>query len=237
MKYAITISETQSRRALQQAVRSQGQVILEPRQQPDRSLLGFVTSGDDDVLVVELTGGSRPWLVDLVGRHVGVQLYLEERYLFDSKVLAGPSWHDAEQLTLECPRTLQVIQRRRFWRAQLAPSSSVTIRWTHAGRAQVAKGPLLNVSAEGLACKLESGAAQLIAAGIPLVCEFRLPDTHASYRFRAVVRNSAPASDDACIVGMEFDIAPEDADGAAAQQALRDALYRPRPESAEVPAP
>lgn len=228
MKYAISISERQSRRVLEQAVRMQSQLLIEPTGMPDRTMLGFVASGDADVVVAELTGPPHPWLRSLTGRTVGVQLFVQERYLFESCVLAGPSWHDGEQLTLTAPRVLQVVQRRRFWRAQLAPSIRVALHWRNGGRPQHTHCPLLNVSAEGLACKLDAGAAQALGVGNRVSCEFRLPGANREIRLDAVVRNCSPASDDTWIVGVEFELNPADPGVAAAQQELRDILYRPQ---------
>ena len=165
MQYAIEISERQSRRVLELAVRMQSQLLIEPVGIPERTVLGFVASGDPDVLVAELTGPAHPWLRELVGRNAGVQLFQDERYLFNSKILSGPTWHEGEQVTLESPGIVQVMQRRRFWRAKLAPSSPVSLRWTSNGRSLHTNGPLLNVSSEGLACKLDAGAAQSIGIG------------------------------------------------------------------------
>lgn len=225
MQYAIDISERQSQRVLEQSVRMQSQLLIEPVGIPERTLLGFVGSGDSDVLVAELTGPSHPWLRELVGRNAGVQLFQEERYLFNSKILAGPTWHEGEQVTLQCPRILQVMQRRRFWRAKLAPSSVVSLRWSAAGRDLHTNGPLLNVSSEGLACKLDAGAAQSIGVGGRVKAEFSIPQSAGAFHFHAVVRNCSPASDDSWILGVEF-MTEGDGEQGAAQQRLRDLLYQ-----------
>lgn len=195
---------------------------------PERTMLGFVASGDAEVLVAELTGPPHPWLRELTGRTIAVQLFADERYLFDSCVLVGPTWHEGEQLTLAAPNVIQVMQRRRFWRAQLAPSTRVTLRWRNGGRPQHTTCPLLNVSAEGLACKLEAGAAQSLGIGARIACEFRLPGSPRDFRFEAAVRNCSPASDDMWIVGVEFDLDPNDSASTELQQELRDALYHPQ---------
>jgi hypothetical protein len=225
MQYAIDISERQSRRVLEQAVRMQSQLLIEPVGIPERTILGFIASGDSDVLIAELTGPPHPWLRELVGRNAGVQLFQEERYLFNSKILGGPTWHEGEQITLQCPRVLQVMQRRRFWRARLAPSSLVSLRWTHGGRPLQTNGPLLNVSSEGLACKLDGGAAQSISVGGRVQVEFRIPQSAGAFHFDAVVRNCSPTSDETWILGMEFRV-EGDEEQLAAQQRLRDLLYQ-----------
>lgn len=234
MKYAIGLSERQTRRVLAQAARGNAQVIIEPIDLPDRTALGFVVSGDEAIMVVELTGARHLWLSELVGRMCGVQLFLGEKYLFNTRVVAGPAWHGSEQLTLACPETVQVVQRRRFWRAQLAPSSEVILSWNgHHGRERTAAA-LLNVSSEGLACRVPSGTTSVLSVGRKLTVEFRLPPDRTPYVFEALVRNAAPSSDDALILGLEFHVSPVDEVAAARQQQLRDALYQPRYRTAEV---
>ncbi len=227
MQYAIDISERQSRRVLEQGVRMQSQLLIEPVGIPERTILGFIASGDSDVLVAELTGPPHPWLRELVGRNAGVQLFQEERYLFNSKILGGPTWHEGEQITLQSPRVLQVMQRRRFWRAKLAPSSMVNLHWNTNSRALHTNGPLLNVSSEGLACKLDAGAAQSIGIGGRVRAEFKIPQSSSIFRFEAVIRNCSPASDESWILGMEF-LTDGDEAQSAAQQRLRDLLYQSR---------
>lgn len=233
MQYAIDISERQSQRVLEQSVRMQSQLLIEPVGIPERTVLGFVASGDSDVLVAELTGPPHPWLRELVGRNAGVQLFQEERYLFNSKILTGPTWHEGEQITLRSPRVLQVMQRRRFWRAKLAPSSVVSLRWSSSGRELHTNGPLLNVSSEGLACRLQSGAAQSIGIGGRVQAEFKVPQSAGAFCFQAVVRNCSPASDDSWILGVEFVIDGHEA-SAAAQQCLRDLLYQSQASECEA---
>jgi len=225
MQYAIDISERQSRRVLEQGVRMQSQLLIEPVGIPERTVLGFIASGDVDVIIAELTGPPHPWLRELVGRNAGVQLFQEERYLFNSKIISGPTWHEGEQVTLQSPRVLQVMQRRRFWRAKLAPSSFVGLCWTSAGRRLHTNGPLLNVSSEGLACKLDAGAAQSIGVGGRVQAEFKIPQSPGTFQFDAVIRNCSPASDESWILGMEF-LAEGDEEQTLAQQRLRDLLYQ-----------
>src|SRR5262249_53449332 len=174
------------------------------------------------------SGPPHPWLPELIGRTAGVQLFADERYLFETHILAGPTWHDGEQLTLSAPSVVQVVQRRRFWRAQLAPSTQVTLRWRNGGRPRHFTCPLLHVSAEGLACKVDACLTQSLAIGAQVSCDFRLPGSPRELQFDAVVRNCSPASDETWIVGIEFDAQPIDPESAAALQELRDVLYRPQ---------
>lgn len=237
MKYAIGLSEHQTRRVVQQSIRSQAQAIIEPADLPDLTLLGFVASGDDSIFTVELTGARRHALDRLVGRMVGVQLFCGEKYLFNTRVVTGPTWHAAEQLTLACPQSIQVVQRRRFWRAQLAPSSAVTVQWRgHRGPEQ-ADAALLNVSSDGLACKLNAGAALVLTPGRRVQVEFLIPPARAPFVFEAIVRNAAPSSDDGCIVGVEFQINAVDQAAVEMQNTLRELLYCPQSNSMEVASP
>lgn len=228
MQYSIALSERQSRHILDQVIHANAQITIDPIGKPQRSLVGFLASGDDDVLVVELTGGAQPGLNDLVGRCVGVQVFSDDRYLFNSTCVRGPSWHDADQIALKTPRVLQVMQRRQFWRAQLAPSSEVTLRIDRNGRPVQLTATLLNVSCEGLACKLAEAAAAPIDADAQIRVSFELPGTETPFEFDAVVRNRTPTSEGGCIVGMQFERTSENTQHETMLTRLSEFLYRPR---------
>jgi hypothetical protein len=101
----------------------------------------------------------------LVKSHADVQLYGEQRYHFAATIAASPKWGDTQAIALERPSTIQVVDRRRFWRAKLAPSSRVNLEWVHCGSQQKHVAILLNISADGLACRLDDLAASAIEPG------------------------------------------------------------------------
>lgn len=238
MQYAISLSPRQTKRVLDQFTHASAQVMIEPIGLPDRALVGFVAQGDDDVLIVELTGRTQPWINELVGRCVGVQVFADDRYLFNTNIVRGPAWFDGERIALQTPRVVQVMQRRQFWRSQLAPSSQVTLTWeTGSGRKTSLTAALLNVSCEGLACKMDESAARAIGVGTPLNVSFALPGTTTRFHFEAVVRNQTPTSEGGCIVGTQFERFSEDPDNEAMFSRLSEFLYRPREVQTAVGAP
>src|SRR5262249_36774915 len=145
----------------------------------------------------------------LVGRYVEVQVFIDQRYLFISHVVTTKVKLERRQLAVERPTVIQALQRRRFWRANLAPSSSARITQSVRGKSVVIDPALLNISAEGIACRLPPKLANGIQVDDTCDISFTLPHTALPFNFAAVVRNVTPASDDATIVGLQFEFSSD----------------------------
>ena len=63
---------------------------------------------------------------------------------------------------------------------------------------------LLNISPEGIACRLEQSAADAIERRATLTAIFELPSCDQPFHLRALVSNKTPASEGCSIIGLQF---------------------------------
>lgn len=146
----------------------------------------------------------------LIGTYCDATLYLgESRYLFSTDVLAatcvGPS--DEVRLLVACPETLQVAQRRRFWRFCMAASSQVQLSWTNPdGTTGAGVGWLCNVGADGIACRASVRVADQLGIGEQVKVDFALaPGDPQRFCLPATLCNKTPAgTKNTTILGMQF---------------------------------
>lgn len=163
MSYAIDLNSRQSARTLEQAIRQQAQVTIEPRAWDNQghlccrldppgnpldldivplitlAVLGQCEPGAG--LTHEQNTADKPIeidaLRDLTGTYIDAVISLgEQRYMFSSDILrvqAPRTPTDPPQLHLTRPAVLQVSQRRRFRRITLSHSAQVEMTWTRAG--------------------------------------------------------------------------------------------------------
>ncbi|MBI4580017.1 MAG: hypothetical protein HY718_09970 [Planctomycetes bacterium] len=163
MSYAIDLNPRQSARTLEQAVRQQAQVVLEPRVWADHQelLCRIEPPGNPleldmvPVLVLAvLSRGetlvapagpeppqARPVGLDelrgLIGTYVDAVIWLgEHRYMFSSdllRVLPAVGAGEPPRVHVTRPVALQVAQRRRFRRINLSHSAQVELTWEREG--------------------------------------------------------------------------------------------------------
>ncbi len=235
MKQKHALDADASSRTLEGAIRTQSQVVLEFPAYPNQSVNGFLISGDQKAILLEITG--RPSLnpADLVNATCHVRLYSDQRYEFASEVTAAPQWGETRSLALTRPATLNVLERRRFVRAKLAPSSKVTLEWMTNGESHRHTASLLNISADGLACRIEDAVAGALEGAASLRARFDLPGGARTFRLTADVSNRTPASGEHTILGLQFRRTP---DQAPQLEALKESLgrYTDVNREAEVPA-
>jgi len=240
MPYAIDLSSRQTTRTLEQAVRHHADVILHPRtRRDDESIPCRLASIEKPTgwrarrpcLVLEPTGEDNEvaTLKELVGTYCDANLQLgENRYLFCGDVVAisGPSNDRPEpRIYIARPETVQVAQRRRFWRFRPAQSARVELRWTnHDSSTGAGVGWLCNVSGDGLACRVDSPVADQLGIGEPLHLEFSLmPGDPERYRLDAILCNKTPAGTEGTIIlGLKF--STEEEASARAAETLREQL-------------
>ncbi len=223
MKPIHKLDAERSERALETAIRTQAQVVLELPSYPAHTVNGFLISGDQKAILMELTG--RPTLnpADLVNATCQVCVYSDHRYQFATEITAAPQWGETRSLAMVRPRIIHVLDRRRFVRAKLAPSSKVAIDWNRAGTPHRYTANLLNISIEGLACRVEDGAAAALNVGDSLRVTFQLPGHEKPFVLNATVSNKTPASTDYTILGVQFAASPNQT---FAMDALKLALTR-----------
>lgn len=233
MKPIHKLDAEESDRALETAIRTQAQAVLELPSYPSTTVNGFLISGDQKAILMEITGRPGVNPTDLVNATCHVSVYSDQRYQFASEITAAPRWGETRSLAIARPRSVHVLERRRFVRAKLAPSSKVTIEWSRGSTSHRLAANLLNISVEGLACRMDDAAAAALATGDSVRVSFELPGHARPFLLHASVCNKTPASAAHTIVGIQFQSTPQQE---APLQALRAVLSRqiPAEEATEI---
>lgn len=203
MNEKLALDTSASQTALEWAIRTQAQVVLESAVIPNTTVNGSLISGDEHALLMEITGRPSRDINTLVNAAAQVQIFSDRRYSFATTITAAPQWGDTRALAIDRPPILTVVDRRRFVRARLAPSSLVKIEWRQGGADHRRVATLLNISPDGMACRVEDPAALAIELGDPLRVQFALPRQNSMFHLTASASNVTPAGG-ATILGMQF---------------------------------
>ncbi len=196
---------------LEQAIRTQAQVVLEIVGVKGATINGFIVSGDDQALLMEVTGRLPLSVGQLADASGEARLYMDKRYSFAARIRAVRKVGDTLSLALHRPTAVGLVERRRFQRARLAPSSRVVLRWEREGAAHQQVAVMLNVSVEGLACRLETAVATLIEPQTMLRVRFSLPGSNHRFDLPATLCNRTAASPGYTILGLHLSPGPEHA--------------------------
>ncbi|MFQ6047752.1 MAG: PilZ domain-containing protein, partial [Phycisphaerae bacterium] len=196
MRYAIDLNPRQAARVLEQAIRCQATIMLEPSVCGYfDALSGFVASGDRHSLMVELTDPPDHSLSDVRGLYCDVELLLvPHRYMFCSDIIDVRELGSNQTLVLARPETMQVAQRRRFWRLAVAETSTVRLSLPSRPDARPAEAVVYNISGDGMACCIDRSAAADLLIGDLVHVGFELPHCPKPFDFDAVLCNKTPAS-------------------------------------------
>jgi hypothetical protein len=121
------------------------------------------------------------------------------------------------------PETMQVAQRRKFWRFRPAKSAQVELRWGDESAPNGAVAWMCNVSGDGLACRVDQRIGEQLWIGDQLLVKFALaPGDPQHYSLSAVLCNKTPAgSEGKLILGLQFMTGPEFEANARAAELLR----------------
>lgn len=211
--YAYDISPRQSSRLVELAVRNSAMVKLNLKTDPEIELTGIVFSAGPESLWIEPEQQG-----DLGDQLITVccdgELSLgETRYLFAGSILAISRDEQHYQLEITRPDALQVIQRRRFLRADLIESTTVdllAIDQPVDAEDALTAGILLNLSVGGIACRITTAVADQLTDGQRIGIRFELPGDPQPFYLPARVTNKTPAgSDGQMVLGLEFEITPK----------------------------
>lgn len=228
MKFAFELSERQSTRVLEQARRCKAPLELRPRTwEPEQCLTGQIEEADRVELLVELAGESDLDLGQLAGTCCDGELALSgNRYLFGTSVIEA-EWSDGSwRVRLSRPEQMLVAERRRFWRADVAPPSQVVITPQTVGELSPARAELYNLSPDGMACAVDQAAFDTLLIGEPIDLAFTLVGEDRTYVLPGIVCNKMPgATEGNFIVGIQFDVPGDDTAGQAALASIRNVLY------------
>ncbi len=206
--YAFDLKPRQAQRVWEQAVRARMTVTLTPRTDESLQLVGRLHSRTGESFWIELdqaAADDTPALqsvccdgeIDLAGC----------RYLFHTNVLAARVDDDPGGpglIEIARPDVLQVLQRRRFVRAEVQESAPVQLSRGVEGGGRTAAWSstacLLNLSLDGLACRLERAAADGVGVGQVVQTSFALDGAPEPFALDAVIKSKIPAGTEGLVV-------------------------------------
>ncbi len=198
-------------RTLEEAVGARSEIALEPELIDDVTISGRLLSLDSEAMLIEMTGQPPLALEKLVGQRCIGFVYHDRKYTVSTTVTGIVKWGSSNALSLQRPDWLGVSNRRRFLRSKLAPSSSVCLEWKDSGVAHKQSVNLLNISADGMACRVSDAIAGLIDRRHRLQVTFDLPTSERSISLGARITNKTPASEGCSILGLQFVTSTQDA--------------------------
>ncbi len=229
MQLAIDLTPRQAARVLEQALRAQAGLEIEPRNLPgDEPLHGKLVGREGELLSVEILSGklALPPSV-LIGAFCEVRTALSgELYLFTTCVFDALESSTPTRLLLVIPEVIQVANRRQFERTNATVASQVRV-WT-AGQQTPFVGLLANVSADGLACNLpEVALDETLSLDDELRVSFELAGFDEIFELPAVACNKTLTRDQQQLsLGLKFNVRSDDPLAQRALQRLRAALFQ-----------
>lgn len=189
----IELPEAESRRLIEDAFRAHAAAELTVTGRGE-GVAGVVSDLADDTLAITPTAAQR---VDATSGSCDVRIAGSgTAFWFRADVRLADGADPGGAIVLDRPRRVLTHQRRRFWRASVRSSSTVSLgtdatSWHH--------GALLNISVCGLACRVAEHAGPSCTVGEKLRVRFRVdggpPEADKLLDLAAEVRSAAPGSD------------------------------------------
>ena len=228
MILSIDLTPRQVQRVVEQAHRARAQVQIEPRVLPDgTTLAGVIEDCSDTSLAIRLAPNQNvsDWC-PLAGAFCEVRTNLSgQLYVFTTNIInVREQPHVTLQLTR--PEIIQVVNRRRFERTNTTIASQVRI-WTK-DESNAAVGLLTSVGPGGIGARLpESDAPLELYIGDRVRVRFEIAGFESKFELDAVVCNKiADDRQQQLELGLEFDIAPDDASATRTLERVRTALFQ-----------
>lgn len=206
MNLSLNLTPRQAARVMEQAVRANVHVTLEPRSRVDLGTFdGVVSCREGNLLRVDLPNcGNRGHLIELIGAFCDARLHLDdELYLFTSNILDVVDDLEPPRLLLAIPEQLQVLNRRRFERTSAVIASQARL-WPDGQPAAV--GLLASVSASGAAINLPGpDADEYLYVGDAVRVNFEIAGFNGRFEVPATICNKSMNADRSVLtVGVEF---------------------------------
>jgi hypothetical protein len=228
MQLAIDLTPRQAGRVLEQALRAQADLEIEPRNLPGEELLrGKVLGREGELLCVQVLDEQLPLpLGALIGAFCELRMVLSgEMYLFATCIYDALETPEPGRVFLAIPEVIQVANRRHFERTNATVASQIRI-WV-SGNETPFVGLLADVSAEGLACNLPGAALdKSVSLGDELRVSFELAGFDEMFDLPASVCNKSLSKDQhMLLLGLKFSVGPDDAVAQHALQRVRAVLF------------
>lgn len=156
--YAFDLNERQSNRVLEQAARARAQVYLEVSDAQEQGpLTGCITKAND-VLTIQLDEESESQHRPICGQYYQVVMGIHhQRYMMVCSVVELEFRQSGAMLILARPKTVQVLQRRKFYRLQPGQMVPVYVTWKDSDgtmHSAPTLGQLQDIHPEGMGVKL-----------------------------------------------------------------------------------
>ncbi len=203
----IEIAEGPSARIVEQAVRRKAMVVFRPIGDRElSSMMGCIVEGTRATLSVQIEEGVDKSSVQ--GAHFDAVLRMDgQEYFFGADILNIKEQPEGFLVQLNRPTVLQTWQRRKFIRAKVADSTTIGI--SAAGDFERTKfdGAMLNVSEDGLACRVEKTAADYYAVDEVVGLKFKMQDCEKAITCNAKIKAKTPGGTPGTIIlGMQFEL-------------------------------
>jgi hypothetical protein len=126
-------------------------------------------------------------------------------YLFETRCDAPADPGEQGSIRLPLPNTLQAIERRQSTRKLLHQPTEVTLRNVNGATAFSLRAAMLNVSAEGLACRVSTADATRLSRGLHVWARFRVGDDPEPFEMICRITNETRGgTPDTVVLGMAF---------------------------------
>lgn len=210
MQFCYELTDRQSARVIEQAIREEVTIRLDPHYSSGLEPFGvrLVAEEAEHLMfrILEDQGDAGQGLMP--GQYCQAQFSLAESvYLLSVYVV---ELKQAEQLLRTGrPKLVQILERRRFIRSGVAAPTTLTLRWLTEDRQTTA--PLFNVGGGGLAFRVPKDVSDAIAIGDVLQVSFELPGLPRQFDLKINICNKTVASDEqSVIIGSQFQDEPGD---------------------------
>ena len=202
---SVDLSEQAASRLLEMAKRRGASIQLEVKSaDQERVLRGRVLAASQQGLTVQLE--HEPEESVLPSTCCDAVLHYEgQAYMFASHLLAWEADGEKTVLEIASPDEIRVWQRRRFVRATLADSARVYFSRPDEFEAILFDGAMLNVSPDGMACRVDVVDAGRQSVGEPLGVGFALQPGQDTIALNATVKSKTPGGTPGTIIlGVKF---------------------------------
>jgi len=180
--------------------------LLVTLNQIERAVSGELIAQDRNALIVKLIDPAETphWLVP--STVVRATLTAQEKpYVFESTCLRTSSFDDASCVYLLKPRKLAAIERRRNGRKSLHDATEITICRVDGSTHFSCQAAMLNLSPNGLACRVSTVDSDKLRQGARVRVKFRVgfdsPDFDLACKVTNETRGGTP---DTVVLGMAF---------------------------------
>ena len=144
-------------------------------------------------------------------------------YAFDVLALDEFPDSDDQSMLIPKPPTIAVTERRRTRRRQFHDAADLTLKPIGCDSAAPIRATLLNISTDGLACRVPDSALELIPAEKPLLVSFALsPNGHTFELTGRQVSRTEAGTPGHWVVGLEFEEDRQTEQRTLLRKALRD---------------